>query len=72
MDDFGTEPAALALFHGNRVMYALLVWKALNWPAIAVCQLLRARMELEVKRLMREKCSERILLLKFVSQEWID
>lgn len=29
-------------------MYALLVWRALNWPAMAVCQLLRARMELEV------------------------
>ena len=30
-------------------MYALCVWKSLNWPAMAVCQMLRARMELEVK-----------------------
>ncbi len=48
-DELGTEPASLALFHGNRVMYALCVWKSLNWPAMAVCQMLRARMELEVK-----------------------
>ena len=37
----------MALFHGHRVLYTLLMWKANNWPALAVCQLLRARMELE-------------------------
>jgi hypothetical protein len=47
LDDWGTEAAALALFHGHRVLYALLTWRALRWPALAVCQLLRARMELE-------------------------
>ncbi len=46
-DEWGTEAAALALFHGHRVLYALLTWRSLHWPALAVCQLLRARMELE-------------------------
>ncbi len=47
LDEWGTEAASLALFHGHRVLYTLLMWRSLNWPALAVCQLVRARMELE-------------------------
>lgn len=46
-DDRGIMPATLALWHGNRVIYTLFTWKALNWPVYAVSQLIRARLELE-------------------------
>lgn len=46
-DECGTEPAALALFGGNRVIYSLFCWKSFNWPVYAVCQMLRCRLELD-------------------------
>lgn len=47
MDECGVQAAALALFFGKRCMFSLLLWKMYGWPVLAVCQLLRSRLELE-------------------------
>lgn len=56
-DECGVEASALALFFGKRIIFSLLVWKMLGWPIVAVCQLLRARLEFQSLTINAEQFS---------------
>ena len=45
-DDMGVQAAALALWRGNRVLFALLFWHCHGWNISLVFHLLRIRLEL--------------------------